>query len=129
MYRETDIPQPTSAADIEIKQRPNDENDDPEDDKQLLLKNAKPAVHRKVKSCLDSDDEFISKCKDEGRTNKDIARLLKESGRTKYSEKSIHSRFQRLVLSQQERYDELLRMGAVHWTYEDVSFGTEAMGN
>ena len=76
---------------------------------------------RRISETLDADDATIVRMKQERRTDKEIADALVEAGGTKYSYKTIGTRWRRLRTVLATARDRKLDQGIIEWSTDDVS--------
>ena len=69
---------------------------------------------------LNPIDEIIIKEKQMGTSDKNVAKLLSETGHVNYKEKTINSRYRRLCLAIANAKDEELDKGTITWNEEEV---------
>ncbi|KAF2086644.1 hypothetical protein K490DRAFT_57558 [Saccharata proteae CBS 121410] len=77
--------------------------------------------HRRKKPVtidLDQTDTILVRMKQEGATDKEVARALEDIGAT-YSEKSVATRFRRIMVKKKKDYDKQFIAGARTWTGEE----------
>jgi hypothetical protein len=88
-------------------------------------KKERPILSKKVVADMDSDDELLWNLKLAKWTEKQIhARFLAE-GRTRYSQKTIGTRFCRMKKIMRNHVDALLQAGETDWFSNDVSATVE----
>ena len=78
------------------------------------------AIAKKITADLDSEDEMIVEMRDKGIPDRDIAQTLREEGRTRYSAKTIQSRYIRIKAALAARHDKLLDDELTDWHEGEV---------
>ena len=76
---------------------------------------------KKVNADLDSEDEIIKTMKEKGYTDKSIAQRLKDENRVAYREKSITTRYARIMRALHEHETKKLDDELSDWHEGDVS--------
>ena len=89
--------------------------------KRQKITGGRPAVAKKVTAEMDSDDELIFSMKNAKYLEKDIAKCLRDEGRTVYNPKTIGTRWARLKKVMQAKQDEALDADLTDWHEGDVS--------
>lgn len=87
----------------------------------IRVQGGRAAVTKRVTVQLDSDDEIIKDMKDQGYRDVDVQRRLVAEGRTKYAEKSITTRYNRISRALNEDETKTLDDELTDWHDGDVS--------
>lgn len=89
--------------------------------KRVKVEGGRPAVSKKVKADMDSDDELLWRLKLAKWTEKEIHTRFLAEGRIGYCQKTIGTRYCRQKKVMKEHMDQLLEEGKAGWHEGDVS--------
>jgi hypothetical protein len=95
-------------------------SDPNESSKKLRIEGGRPATAKRVTVDLDSDDEIIVAMKKSGSNSRQIADRLRDEGRVNYKDKTITSRYARIMKAQAAAMERKATSESIQWQEDDV---------
>ncbi|KAH0543470.1 hypothetical protein FGG08_002235 [Glutinoglossum americanum] len=95
--------------------------------KRARIPGGRAPIPKRVTAELDSDDEIIVSMKKAGKSCTEIAKRLRDEGRINYRDKTITSRYVRIIRAQETQMEKNAALEQIEWEEEDLEALTHAV--